>query len=184
MRSQVQVLHRPPSLVGEAPLRRLNPFPPRPLWGERVQGEGGACSWRMNLRPQGGCGGTLVTLGSKGRVRRGRLAVSKSPPSVRLARAWPRSADSAGRPNQRLAFGGPPRTRPDVSIGPLWREPEVVGLNRPGSDTGADYSPSARRVGARPAFDAALDSGPRHLSLSLGDRALPLREWRRDFAYL
>ena len=98
----------------------------------------------------GGCGGTSVTLDSKGRVRRGRLAVSKSPPSVRLARVWPRSADSAGRPNQRLAFGGPPRTRPDVSIGPLWREPEVVGLNLPGSDTGADYSPSARRVGPPP----------------------------------
>src|SRR5207249_5244455 len=56
----------PTSFDGEAPLRRLNPFPPRPLWGERVQGEGGACSWRMSLRPQGGCGGTSVPPGGKG----------------------------------------------------------------------------------------------------------------------
>jgi len=55
-----------------------------------------------------------------------------------------------------------------------------IGVNRPGSDTGADYSPSARRVGAPPGLDAALDSGPRHPSLSLGDRALPLREGQRD----
>ena len=116
----------------------------------------------------GGCGGTSVTLGSKGRVRRGRLAVSKSPPSVRLARVWPRSADSAGRPNQRLAFGGPPRTRPDVSIGPLWSGPEVVGLNRPGSDTGADYSPSARRVGAPPGLRRCARLRPRAIPAELG----------------
>ena len=153
----------PTSFDGEAPLRRLNPFPPRPLWGERVQGEGGACSWRMNLRPQGGCGGTSVTLGSKGRVRRGRLAVSKSPPSVRLARAWPRSADSAGRPNQRLAFGGPPRTRPDVSIGSLWREPEMDRSESSGLRHRGGLLP-LRSSGGCPARPSTLRSAqaPRH----------------------
>src|SRR5437867_4350312 len=42
----------PTSFDGEAPLRRLNPFPPRPLRGERVQGEGR--TWLgMKLRPRG-----------------------------------------------------------------------------------------------------------------------------------
>src|SRR2546426_156223 len=67
-----------------------------------------------------------------------------------LARAWPRSADSAGRPNQRLAFGGPPRTRPDVSIGPLWREPEMDRSESSGLRHRGGNSPSARRVGAPP----------------------------------
>src|SRR5207247_9589561 len=47
------------------------------------------------------------------------------PASVGLARAWPRSADSAGRPNQRLAFGGPPRTRPEVALTLIWRGAEA-----------------------------------------------------------
>ena len=66
------------------------------------------------------------------------------------SRAWPRSADSAGRPNQRLAFGGPPRTRPDVSIGPLWREPEMDRSESSGLRHRGGNSPSARRVGAPP----------------------------------
>src|SRR2546426_2484595 len=59
--------------------------------------------------------------------------------------------DSAGRPNQRLAFRGPPRTRPDDSL--RWIRcwfVRLIGANRPGSDTGADDTPSARRVGAPP----------------------------------
>src|SRR3989454_10037105 len=59
--------------------------------------------------------------------------------------------DSAGRPNQRLAFGGPPRTRPDDSL--RWIRcwfVRLIGANRPGSDTGADDTPSARRGGAPP----------------------------------
>ena len=49
----------------------------------------------------------------------------QDPASVGLARAWPRSADSAGRHNQRLAFGGPPRTRPEVALGLVWRGAEA-----------------------------------------------------------
>src|SRR5207249_6568672 len=59
----------------------------------------------------------------------GEGSVIARPQTEAISGGWlgpgPRSADSAGRPNQRLAFGGPPRTRPDVSIGPLWREQEM-----------------------------------------------------------
>src|SRR2546426_9177777 len=61
--------------------------------------------------------------------------------------------DSAGRPNQRLAFGGPPRTRPDDSL--RWIRcwfVRLIGANRPGSDTGADDTPLGSSGGcpARP----------------------------------
>src|SRR5947209_15818272 len=38
------------------PLRRLNPSPPRPLWGERVQGEGSVAVvvWTSGLEAVGG----------------------------------------------------------------------------------------------------------------------------------
>src|SRR5437667_12172250 len=40
----------------------------------------------------------------------------QDPASVGLARASPRSADSAGRHNQRLAFGGPPRSPREAAL--------------------------------------------------------------------
>src|SRR2546428_1223803 len=89
-----------------------------------------------------------------------------------LARAWPRSADSAGRPNQRLAFGGPPRTRPaQLARGWSRADQRWIRMYRPGSDTGAETPPPLVGGVPRPAFDARLGSGPRHPSLNLGDAA-------------
>src|SRR3989454_3894121 len=48
-----------------------------------------------------------------------------------------------------------------------------VGVNRPGSDTGADTPPPLVGWVPRPAFDAALGSGP---SASLAD----LRRWHKN----
>ena len=42
----------------------------------------------------------------------------------------------------------------------LARARDGLGVNRPGSDTGADNSPSARRVGAPPGLRRALGSSP------------------------
>src|SRR5439155_26334931 len=51
------------------------------------------------------------------------------------------------------------------SAGQKW-----IGVSRPGSDTGADDSPSAHRVGAPPGLDAALGSGPSPSLTQLGQQ--------------
>src|SRR5712692_9977026 len=51
MRPQVQVLHRPPEVAGLPVV-----WEPCHLW----------CSWRMNLRSRGGCGGTSAPRVVKG----------------------------------------------------------------------------------------------------------------------
>ncbi len=87
---------------------------------------------------------------------------------VWLARAWPRSADSAGRPNQRLTFGGPPRTRPEEVLRLVRRGLEKDRANRPGSDSGADNSPSVRRVGAPPGLRRYVRLRPAPSRVQLG----------------
>src|SRR2546428_9441099 len=73
MRSQVQVLHRPPGWQGPSQLHLRDLATLVYLWG-------------MNLRPQGGCGGTRVPPGGKGGSERGSNRRPSSKTSARAIR--------------------------------------------------------------------------------------------------
>src|SRR5947208_12875190 len=58
------------------------------------------CSWWMNLRPEGGCGGTSVPPGGKGRNRRG-LATPRREPRRQIPFGAPTAIGRRGRGDRR-----------------------------------------------------------------------------------
>src|SRR5438128_2019367 len=131
----------PTRFDGEAPLRRLNPFPPRPLWGERVQGEGGACSWRMNLRPQGDVGGRQSPWVARG----GSEGAAWPFPRVPQAYGWlgpglaPRTRP--GDPTNDSRSGDRPELTRMFRSGRSGASQRWIGVNRPGSAPGRTTPP-------------------------------------------
>jgi len=61
------------------------------------------CSWWMNLRPEGGCGGTSVPPGGKGRNRRG-LATPRREPRRQIPFGAPTAIGRRG--SRRPTVGG------------------------------------------------------------------------------
>src|SRR5207247_7398409 len=113
MRSQVQVLHRPPMQRG-------------PSWFEGPRCIGGF--WRMNLRPEGGCGGTSVPPGGKGRNRRG-LATPRREPRRQIPFGAPTAIGRRG--SRRPTVGGSrpaPPTKAARSLAVVLEGPRHLGV--------------------------------------------------------
>ncbi len=102
----------------------------------------------------------------------------QDPASVGAGSGLASLRDSAGRPNQRLAFGGPPRTRPEDTRRLVWRWPAADRSESSGLRQRAGLLP-LRSSGGCPAPPSTLRSAqtPRHPLLNLGDStpAPPLR---------